>query len=813
MKDLNVSRTVVPRPSSAFIGALCVAMILLPSGNVAAQDEESERSAAIEEIIVTARKLEENLQDAPLSITALTTVNIEEQNIEDLSNLTGSVPNLVVDGSSGTGGSDFMAQIAIRGLGQIDDQILADPAVGVFIDGVYYARLAGAVMDVLDLERIEVLRGPQGTLFGKNTMGGAISLVSALPDENFDATFQLGLGDYNRVDVGGSVGGTVVEDKLFAKFSLMNRDREGYGTRLADGVDLGNVNSTAGRGVLRWLPSDTVEVTAIADFTRKREEAMFQKTVAVDPNAGALRLYNRFAVPRFGDLVPPGYRIDESTIPPDPYTTNALGPSRNDLDNRGLSVSISWQARENLSLTSITAYRDMASFIIGDGDGTPLPYYGLNLDNEQDQFSQELRLNGQSGDGRFQWVTGAYLFHEDVSSFNPFRLYSGLYPALENLPFGIDLSGGAGFFVIGCPRPLRPPNCMNPTNRVFDLENDAYNGVTNDSWALFTQGSYQLTERLGLTAGLRLTHDEKVFTLTSINVFSGRHNLPPGTRLEDAWEEVTPMASLEYRLTPDALLYGSVAQGFKGGGWNLRTSRIKELRPFAPETVTTYEVGLKSEWLNQRLRLNAAAYFNDYNDLQLQYSVPDGFDNLNIVGNVAKVTVQGFEVELTARPTPNFDLNIGLGYIDDEFKELDPELANDRNRITQKPVITLDTQLPKAPEWSSNVGLKYTFPLQSGGELSIRGDYRYTSEYFHRFDNLSFSAAGFRDDLGLLGVNVAYVAADGNWQLVLSGTNLTDELYSTGGTDAGAPGGNGVSVAAFGPPGMWALTFRRHFGN
>ena len=228
MKDLSVSRTVVPGPSSAFIGALCVAMFLSPSGNISAQDEESERPTAIEEIIVTARKLEENLQDAPLSITALTTVNIDEQNIEDLSNLTGSVPNLVVDGSSGTGGSDFMAQIAIRGLGQIDDQILADPAVGVFIDGVYYARLAGAVMDVLDLERIEVLRGPQGTLFGKNTMGGAISLVSALPDENFDATFQLGVGDYNRVDVGGSVGGTLVEGKLFAKFSLMSRDREGY---------------------------------------------------------------------------------------------------------------------------------------------------------------------------------------------------------------------------------------------------------------------------------------------------------------------------------------------------------------------------------------------------------------------------------------------------------------------------------------------------------------------------------------------------------------------------------------------------------
>jgi len=812
MENLQFLRKAALRLSSVFIGTLCSVLVLTPSSNVSAQAAEGERSIVIEEIIVTARKIEESLQSAPMSITALTGVDLLEQNIGDLSDLTGSVPNLIFDNSSGTGGSDFYASVSMRGLAQVDDQIMGEPAVGIFIDGVYYARTAGGVMEVLDLERVEILRGPQGTLFGKNTMGGAINLISALPDENFGGNIEIGVGDFGRLDVGASVGGAVAEsNKVFGKFSFMTRERDGYGTRIRDGLKLSDVDSTVARGVLRFLPSDSTEVTLTADLTRKREESAFKKVVAVNPDAGGLKLYNNFVVSK-SPLVASDYRLGPAIITADPYTTDELGPSQNDLDSRGIALTITRQLRENLSLTSITSIRDMESAIRGDGDGTPLPYYGLSLFNEQDQYSQEFRFSGQSANGRVNWTAGAYLFHEDVSSFNPWRVYSGLYPALENLPFGIDLSGGAGFFVIGCPSGYTPPNCGNPTNGTFNQETDAYNAVDNDTWALFAQGIFQLTDRLDLTAGVRFSHDEKVFTVTSTSVNTGIAGLD-GVRLTDDWEEATPMLSLKYQLRPDAVLYGSVSTGFKSGGWNLRTSNPAELRSFEPETVTAYEVGLKSEWLDQRLRLNAAVFYNDYEDLQLQYVIPLGYQALTVVGNVAKATVKGFEFELTAKPNPNFDLNLGIGYMDDEFKELDPELANDRNRVTQKAVISLDTQLPKAPEWTRNLGLKYTFPLEGGAELAVRGDYRYTSEYFHRFNNEALSAAGLRPALGLVSTYVAYTPANGQWELALSGTNLTDEMYSTGGTDAAVGGGLGISAINVGPPRMWTLTYRKNLGN
>jgi len=795
----------------------CAAMFLLiaPIGQVMAQEESKvEPSLVLEEIIVTARKISESIQSTPVAITALTTLGLERRNIESLSDLTGYVPNLVIDGSSGTAGSDFMASVTIRGMGQIDDQIAADPAVGIFIDGVYYARSAGGVMEVVDLERIEVIRGPQGTVFGKNTMGGAISLISLPPGDAFGGYAKVELGDYSAKAVRGSVDVPIVEDKLFARFSVARRERDGYGERLIDSAELGNVDSTVGRASLRWLTSDTIAMTTTADYTYKREDAGFQKTVAITGAAGAA-LYNQFVIPGLvsDGVVEPGFQLDESALISDPYTTNSGDPSKNDLDSWGISHTVDWHINDHLDFASITAYREMESAIGGDGDGTPVVFYGLTLSEEQEQFSQEFRLSGLAFDDKLNWLTGLYYFEEDVSSFNPLKFFSGLYPALENLPFGIDLSGGAGYFVVGCPEPYTAPDCGNPTNQTFNLETDFNNRVENESWAIFGQINYEVTDRLNISVGTRYSHDEKVFSIDSFNIYDGVYVLPPGTSKSGDWAELTSKLSFDYALTPDAILYASISEGFKGGGFNIRAGSIEEISEYAPETVIAYEMGIKSKWLDNRIRLNTAIFYNDYEDLQLSYNVPSAYDILVVVGNVASASVKGFEMELDAILTENLLINLGVGYLDDQIEEIDPDLADDVNRVTRLPIISKATQIPKTPEWSSSLGVQYTVPFNNGSELLFRGDYRYTSEYYHRYDNGERVGPGKRDDLSLLSGQIVYTPAEANWQVTLAGTNLTGELYSTGGTDGAVPGGIGISTASYAAPRMWTIAFQYNFGE
>ncbi len=777
------------RRSTALYLLLAGAFVLAAPtpGQAAEAADAGASSMGLEEITVTARRREERLQETPIAITAFTANELDRRSLTNLAEVGAFVPNVVMSTAPGGSGGGSNLQIYIRGIGQQDFLFTTDPGVGIYIDGVYLPRSLGGVLDLLDLERIEVLRGPQGTLFGKNTIGGAISVTSTKPSQETSGHAEATIGSYNRLDARGSFN-VAINDRLFAKASVSSKDRDGYGKRLEYGTDelidrAGNENQAAGRLALRWIASETVTVDLSADYTREREESVPTALMEFDVTARG-----QSPVPFLWNLlVGSPYPMSTDFITDDPFVTYATGPNHSDLDAWGVSMAVDWKISESIGFKSITAYREMDALFGRDGDGSPNAYVHTDQVQDQTQISQEFQLDGVGADDRLKWVVGVFYFDEFGRDHNDVRLASGLFDALEALPGPLDGSPLAN--------PTAPGGPGNPINPALDLDFTINNEIDIKSYAAFGQASYDLTTQLSVTVGARYSYEKKDYRLSHVKVNSGVPIFIGS--VGDTWKSFTPMGSIDYKWTEDLLTYASVSRGFKSGGFNGRPINEGSVSAYDPEYVTAFEVGVKSDWLNRRLRVNISAFYNDYTDIQLTAVSVDDLGALQLIAsNAGDAEVKGVEAEITAKPAEGLDISGGFGYIDFKLKNLDPLVTE----------VNANTVWPKTPEWTANASIQYAAPVGNVGSLILRGDWSYISKVYQEPTNAeSIAQPGY----SLFNARITFEHAEGGWEASLFGTNLTDKKYIANGLQALTS--FGTTEAFYGRPREWGASVKKKF--
>ncbi|PCI53950.1 MAG: TonB-dependent receptor [Alphaproteobacteria bacterium] len=692
----------------------------------------------LEEITVTARKKEEGLQNAPISITAFTGRGLDYRGITNISSMADFTPNLTFQNNPGDGGSSASAAIYIRGVGQNDFVPTVEPGVGLYVDGVYIARSIGAILDIVDVERIEVLRGPQGTLFGRNTIGGAISIITKKPNDELGGRFEATTGSANRIDIRANVN-IPLSETFFMKVSGATFNRDGYVTRPFDNKDLGNDNTLTGRVAFTWLPTENLSINLSIDGTRDRENGSPMVTTALIPTDSPAYLNTFMALNNILALGDPFSCFSPANLNnPQCYNTSVIQGDQNinggtaehfsDLNLWGTSLEIKLDL-DNISFKSVTAYRNLDSQFARDIDESAIQIGHVWDDLQQDQFTQEFQINGTSLSDKMDWLFGLYYFKENSTNLN----------ILSFLPATFQ-SGGH---------------------------------VESKSWAIFGQSTYSVTDELQLTLGLRYTEDDKSFLpdqfISAVHVPAFIFPFPVGTALlpnEEAINKIgawTPMANLSYQWNEDFMTYASYSEGFKSGGYTQRIFPPETTIPqFAPEFVKVYEIGFKFSGLDNRLRINGAAFHTDYDDLQVLIT------NQSQIGpftsNAGKATIKGAELEVSAIPAEGWFFEAGLGYLDPEYTALDAGVSE----------ITLDSKFSRISEWTLSAALSKEIMLGNAGTIRPRLDWSFRSGFYNDVSN---SEEIYQQGYHLLNANVTWLSSDEKYEAVFGVTNLTDERY------------------------------------
>ncbi len=738
-----------PVPSCAF--SVIVAAVLIASGLM--QGVPRAGAAELEEIVVTARKLEESLQQSPVAVSVATGDLLERMGVQDLTAVGQFAPNVIFESGQPTSGIRAPT-VYIRGMGQDDFIIVEDGAVGVYLDGVFVGRTIGSVFDLVDVQRVEVLRGPQGTLFGRNTIGGAVNLVSRRPDpEAMTGNLKVSLGEDGYRQFQG-VYNAPLGDSAAARVSAFHREQDGYVEALQyDDYDLGGEEVWGVRAALRFNPTDALGLDFAFDYSE--DSSTPNAVVPID----FLRLNGQFTPSNtfgnFWNLFHSGFGaacLDpaESAVnascygsyydPQDPYATNALF-----VDNRGDAVQpeqqldvlgVHFNAALDIGwgeLRAITAYREFEASIFNDIDFTPhIIFHNNHDDYNQDQFSQELQLLGSAFEERLDFLVGFYYFKEDgvEDIFNQIAL-----------PF------------------TRPPDFFFQQVTRF---------VDNQSVAGFTQLNYRLADRITATFGLRYTESEKKFNLVQPNVLGVMVD-NTGTLKVKEW---TPMATMAWDVTDEMMAYFTYSEGFRDGGFPARfVGAIPEPLPFYdPEFVNNYEFGVKMMLADNRLRVNAALFRMDYDDIQVTAVAPFGLVGAATTkDNLGKATIMGAEVEAAWAVTENLMLQASFGLLDDEIDEVVGGLLQSGSFA-----ITTANDLPMTPDYSGSIGAQYTHVMANAGRLVFRADYSFKDDYYTRVENL---AETLEDNYNNLNASIRYVSANQRWEVGLWARNLTDELY------------------------------------
>jgi len=684
--------------------------------------------------------------------------------------------------------------VFIRGVGQTDFQLTTDPGVGTYVDGVYASRSVGGVLDVLDLERVEVLRGPQGTLFGRNTIGGAISLISKRPDEEFGGKAALTFGSRDRVDFAGSLN-VPISDTLATRVSVSSRRQDGYVRGLLDDRDLGNVERDSIRAVADWAPSDSFSANLAIDASQIDEQNAASKLVGItvvapgSPTATELSFNRRtggvdvterpqtpgnpslaflYNVIDAGFVDLPGFGtvpFDGAFITPDLDTTFATGPNGTELDNFGAALTLEWFT-DFATIKSITAFRDADGSFARDADGSPAAFtHTQNFDYAHEQFSQEIQLTSESPSTAFKWVAGLYYFDESGNDLLNVTLPQG-FGVVRNFTF-----------------------------------------VENDSIAAYFQGNVALNDAVSLTAGIRYTEDDKTYEVpvdggAIVNGLAGVFGptgtitpfFPAGSNNE-SFDDVSYKIGVDYLSEQGTLFYASFATGFKSGGFNTRyLVPVPQVVSFEPETLETFEVGMKWQGLGDRVRANLAAYTSDYEDIQL--IVYD--TGAPLTRNAGTADINGFEAEVTALLGDSLDLSFGLGYTDAEYNEVLP-LSPVLPAFQQ---VQLDSELPNTPEFTFSAALDYTRNL-GPGEIRFHVDWAHSSSVENDAINSPFLSEG---STNVYGASIAY--AVGAWDVTVFGDNLSDERFITSGD---SNFGIGFHEANFNRPREWGVRLKTNF--
>ncbi|WP_160152124.1 TonB-dependent receptor [Microbulbifer sp. ALW1] len=694
----------------------------------------------LEEVTVTAQKREQSMQEVPVAVTAINSDQLMQNGISDLTDIQKLSPNTTLQASRGTNST---LTAFIRGIGQQDPLWGFEPGVGIYIDDVYVARPQGAVLDILDVERVEVLRGPQGTLYGKNTIGGAVKYVTKKMTGDTELKIGGGLGSYNQRDLK-IAGSTAISDTVNIGGAIASFQRDGYGENVITGKDQYNKDIISGRFAVEWNPSDTVWVRLAGDKT-------------VDESAA-----------KHGHRFAPG--LGGEPVLGSIYDTESNMTSDNLVETSGMSLIAEWNMSDSVTLKSITAYRQGETETAIDFDSTSRPDFDVPAYYEDDQTTQEFQLIWQ-GDNA--------------------DLVSGLY-------YYTGTAAGAFDAVLG----------------YINLTQQVAGSVDTKSLSAYAHYNWQFAEDWNLSVGGRYTQDDKDAEVFKANfagiyspLFADKYN--PGqdpaiflgalTDYEnsDSWGQFTPHLGVDYQVNDDTMLYAKYSAGFKSGGFDMRGDASKlpsTVDGFDPETVDTYEFGVKSDLLNNRLRLNAAAFRADYNDMQVtiqQLNPGGGFSSA--VLNAGQARIQGLELEATLAMTDNLLANFTLGLADTEFLEF----------ISGGVDVSNERDMQNTPDTTAMFQLNYSMPVGNGGELVFLPTVSY------RADTQIFEIPSILDQEAytLVDMTATYYSADGNWNLGLAGKNLTDEEYRVGGYGFGGAFDTGF----YGAPRTIALTGNYNF--
>ncbi|MGC1269503.1 MAG: TonB-dependent receptor [Croceibacterium sp.] len=793
------------------------------------------------DIVVTAEFREARLQDTPIAITAVNAEMLEARGQTDISQIAAQAPNVTLRPQPQNGGSGLIA--FIRGVGQTDFNYALDPGVGVYIDDVYIPTLSSSLLELMDLERVEILRGPQGTLAGKNAIGGAIKLFSAKPKGDGSGSLRVEYGSYNELNVRGMMDFRIT-DTLAVRVSGMGRGSDGYvgmldygkthpnsnvpanlarGNGNDDYSTMGGQSIIAGRAAMRWQPTDALEINVSGDYTRERSEAIPVVLIAAGAVAPAGTTFNPASVGASNSAGNPwlvgknGQPVNMSCafVPAGQYSCDtggnlqgwdprfvsysnfmdAMAPTATapfkpyfalpitNFQGWGVHGNLTYDLSDNAQIVYIGSYRAYNSKFGQDQDGTPLPVAQLDNELNHHAFSSELRLNFELADGLVEGTVGGFYLDQ-----------KGTYTARVDLNY---VSPTIDF--------LHGPDTTPSTTK-----------------AVFSTLTLHPTDALSITGGLRYTKDKKDYTYFRSNpdgtlpngfncfVVNGPFSEPncllaglydiTGSFKGDRWDW---RIVADYRFSDEFLAYGSVSTGFKGGGVNPRPFTADQRLPFRPETLTTYEVGFKADLLDRLVRLNGAAFLNKYEDIVLgKLNCPESSLPTPCLrpDNIGSADVKGFELETSIFPVEGLSIDGSLSVLD--FKYTSPTT----NGLLTGSAIPGSAVTPYTPELSYSFGIQYDYEMTSGDVLSARFDGSYQSKLYTTSENTTWSELPGR----FLGNARLSWSSDANdWKLSAEVQNVFNKYYFLSISDASTSLGIVSGVPA--RPRTWSLSVERKF--
>ncbi len=705
--------------------------LLLP-GVVLAAHPVMAQEAVLEEIVVTAQKRQQNQQDVPVSVTALSGDALLDQSVRDVRDLSKLAPGLQITATDASANP----KIFIRGVGLSDFNANASGAVGIYVDGAYVASPLAQTGQFFDLAQVEVLKGPQGTLYGRNTTGGTINITTRRPTFDVSGEGQVEYGRYNAVTLQAATNAPIVADKLAARIAGMFQRDDGYIHNRTDDSDVGATNRWAGRASLLFTPSDKVEALLQIHGGRNKGDSFYAQArglmPAVPAAAGPNGLCAQGAMGTGACTDALGYADTDG----DPYAGDYNLAGRDRVDLYGGTLNVRWDLG-GVTLYSITAYDHAKRDDTEDTDASPNHLIETAYLATQRDFSQELRIEGDIGD-KVKAVAGAYYLHDYLDTDSQYDVLRDLRPMFitPDNPTGLSVENNVA--VVGYPY-----------------------RQTTDGYAGFGQVDYLATDRLTLTAGLRYSRDKKSFTYRStveqaIELFE--------YKADKSFDSVSGRLAASLKLTDDAMAYASYNRGYKSGGFfGGYTRDPADLAPYDDETVDAYEVGTKTEWLNRRLRLNLSGFYYDYKDLQVfQLIQRDGLA-VQTFDNAASARILGTEFELTALPVAGMELGLSGSYLDATYQDYVSQGEDlDGNR------------LPSSPRWSLTGTVSHHREIDGIGEVSLTANVSYRSKvYFDSRNEERLSQSGY----WLADVTLGWTSSDGGVGAGLTVANLFDKDY------------------------------------
>ncbi len=808
--------------------------------NTAAQNQADQTTTpgaggnALQQVIVTAQFVNENAQSTPLAITAISGSSLAERGQTSLTQISEDAPSVNLFADEAAFGPAMGA--FIRGIGQFDLDPALEPGVGIYVDNVYMGTITGSLLDMLDLDRVEVLRGPQGTLEGMNSEGGAVKLFSKAPDSTPGVTFDALYGSRNHVELRADANFTLVQDHLYVRFSGVGNHQDGYVTTYDFGCSNpsftatdtagvtgtysvapafvqfahscetgqeGGTGYTGGRMFLRWIVNDNMTNDVIGDITNENQENPATTLLYAGPglanipsdpvidSAGAAASQNSVIQTTSGAYLPYNSKAVPAMIPANPYASYAsfcmpaasnptlgidepayCGQDRQELNSWGVSDTFNWNVSPTFSATNILSDRGYFSSWFEDNDASPWPL-GLGGDSlEHHQFSEELRFNGKWS-SVMDYTFGGYYFRE-----------LSTYASHQDLWYAT--AGGEPDFgfppFLGLVEPAGPLPVGYYNGELDFIQDDP---VLAHDRAGYLHTVWHLAPKLNLTLGARYTSQDKTYNYVRVNpqggtdgsaALVGSLNGLVGNYYMNRWDY---RADLDYHFTDDLMAYGQVSTGFKGGGVNPRPFFAAQALPFSAETLTNYEIGVKSQWLDDHLRANLDGYFAQYRNIQetlLNCSgvagIPAAFGYpCALPFNAGSAHEKGIEFE-TQGQWGGFEFDGTLSYLDFQYVSLlgyDP--ATGVNLVSG---ITPSMVTPDTSKWQSNVGVQYTLPLGSVGALTARIDGSTRSGFYSGALNTSLDRVG---GYTFYNAHLTYQPNEGNWQATVQLLNFTDKLY------------------------------------